>query len=178
MILQSKAWVINKNKLAEPWFAPDEIYYGETVGKVKSKALCDLDGHTDSWLKEPFTFLNVPLIRAKQFDKYIIGEVVKTVTDIEYDNRKAQRDADLLKIVTGNPDGMAYIIKGGMYYRPNNCGYTEFKSMAGIYPVADAARTVKSCSLGDNMRMILINKDEHNAMINERIEDLKTRIIP
>lgn len=178
MELHTMAWVINKNKLAEPWFAPDEVYYGSSVGKVKRKALNDLDGHLSSIFKEPFTFLNVPLVRAKQFDKYIIDGIIKTMADIDYDNRKAKQDTELLKIVNENPDGMAYIIKGGMYYRPDNCGYTEFKSMAGVYPVSDAARSVRGCSLGDNMRMVLIDKDEHNAMINERIEDLKTRLIP
>ena len=72
---------------------------------------------------------------------------------------------------------MAYIVKGGRYYRSNHCGYTEFKSMAGIYTVSEAAMCVRGCDLGDNMRMILIDKDAHNAMIKERITDLQSRLI-
>lgn len=177
MELLQKAWVIDKNKLSEPWFAPDNVYYGETVGKVKNKALYDLEGHTTALFKEPFTFLNVPLIRAKYADKYIVDGETKTLASIDYDNRKSEQRESLLKIVSNNPNAFAYIIKGGMYYRPNNCGYTEFKSMAGIYPIDEAARTVVSCDLGDHMKLVLINNEEHNAMINECIEDLKSRLI-
>jgi len=177
MKLLQKAFVINSEKLSEPWFCPDEVYYGESIGKVKLKALNDLEGLTDRYLQEHFTFLNCPVKRAPKLDKYLVDGVVKTLASIEYDLKVKERNDTLDKIISENPDGMAYIMKGGYYYRPNNCGYTEFISVAGIYPVKDAARSVKSCSLGDNMRMILINKDEHNAMINERIADLQSRLI-
>lgn len=173
-----KAWVINPDKLSEPWHCPTEVYYAESAGKAKNMALRDLDGLFDKWSLKPFGFLNAPIKRAKKLDKYSVDGQTKTLASIEYSLKRKNRDAEIDKIVSDNPNGMAYILKGGYYYRPDNCGYTEFISMAGVYTVQDASRSVKSSDLGDYMRLVLIDTQKHNDMINERITDLQTRIIP
>lgn len=174
--LIERAWVVNPSNFEEPYFAR-QIYYAETAGKAKNKMLPDLDGYKD-FLGEYICFLSLRVSRAKDADIYLVGGEKKIKRDIEYDNKKKEQSEMLDSLVANNHDAMAYIKKGGYYYRPNNNGYTEFEAFAGVYPIADAAMSVKGCSLGDCMRMIIINKAEHNKMITDKIEDLKTRLIP
>ncbi|CAA0152383.1 conserved hypothetical protein [Tenacibaculum maritimum] len=68
-------------------------------------------------------------------------------------------------------------MKGGVYWRPNRSGYTDFKRFAGVYDLRDAIQTCKSSDPSRYERPVLINKDEHNEMISKTIADLETRII-
>jgi len=175
-IVVEKAWMINKDKLMEPWFYNDEVFHGATIGKAKLKAIKAMDGMVHKYTGKEFNFLTIPLVRAKYADKLNVGGEVKYQHQIDYNNKKQEQKKQLTELLANNPNSFAYIKKGGYYYRPNNCGYTEYISMAGIYKLEDAIKSVLHCS--DNMQAIIINTDEHNQMINERIADLQTRLIP
>ena len=178
MKLVQKAWEINKNNLMEPWFAPDETVFADTVGKAKSQMLkvIGYDEHRD-WKGEPITFLNLKVVRNKNCDRYDVGGEIKNLYQIQHDKERKEKFDAIDKMVADNPNGKAYIKKGGSYYRPDSCGYTERIIEAGIYTVQYAASSVKSCSLGDGMQMILINPTEHNKILNDKIEDLKSRLL-
>ncbi len=178
MILQQKAWAINPANFDQPWHVPDSPYYAETQGKAKQKVLADLryDDYVDLNGK-PIDFLNLKVKRAKHADKYLVDGQQKTLGQIEYDERRKQKVFQISKLVADNPNAMAYIRKGGKYYRPSHSGYTEILTNAGIYPIAEAARTVLACSLDDRMMLEVIDSNEHNKMMNQAIEDLKSRII-
>ena len=176
MILKSRAWVLNKNIFSEPWFVPDDVFYAETASKAKSGFLSTIDGLND-YCHNDITFLSIRVKRSKENDKYLIDGEVKKLYQIEYDRKKKERDENLDLILKENPTAKAYIIKGGVYYRPKNSGYSEYILEAGIYSIQDAVQSVKMCSLGDNMRLEIIDVDEHNKRINDKIENLKTRLI-
>jgi len=175
MTLHQKAWEINPNRLLEPWFSGDEVYYG-TRGQAKSSALPDYDA-ARTCSDEEITYLNIPIRRAKNMDKYLVNGEIKTRSQIEYDEEKACKFAEIDDTVSNNPNSKAYIRKGGYYYRPDCNGYCSSVLDAGVYSVQEAAKSVKRSSLGDCMALILIDKEDHNRAINNRIADLKTRLI-
>lgn len=178
MILKEKAWIVNKNCFSEPWFVPDDVFYAETVGKVKYKILPVLYYDNLKDIKgEDMTYLTLKVLRSPENDKYLVDDKIKKMCDIEYDKEVKERNDNLDSILKENPNGFAYIKKGGYYYRPNNNGYTEYIIEAGVYPISEAVSSVKHCSLRDNMKMIVIDKDEHNLMVENKIKELKSRII-
>jgi hypothetical protein len=178
MELKEKAWVANPEQFDKPWFAPDDIYYGDTLGKAKSVAwkAIESDSLKTRW-GDDITFLNLKLIRCKHADKYLVDGELKTMGRIEEENQYKERARTLEALVAANPNAKAYIRKGGYYYRPNSCGYTERELDAGVYSIQEAASAVMSCGLRDNMKAIVINPEEHNAMILSKIEELKSKLI-
>ncbi len=178
-LLAEKAYVINNINFDEPWYCPDKIFYSTTVGKAKLLALNEIryDGFTDKYTDQDISFLNIRMKRDFDNDKYIVDGILKTKNSIDYDQQVNERKIKYQKIVADNPNGKAYILKRGSYYMSGWCGYTDYKHKAGIYDVAEAARHVMSCSLRDNMHMVLIDPVEHNEMILKEIEALKTRLV-
>jgi hypothetical protein len=175
MELIEKAWIIKSDCFDEPWFIPEDIFYG-TRGQAKKAALIELDGWKDKFGDE-ITFLNTPIVRHKAADKYLLNGEVKTMSQIETDRKYQERKERLNALIEADPTAKAYIIKGGYYYRPNSCGYTERRDRAGVYTIQEAVESVLGCSLRDHMDVIVINKEEHNQMIHEEINELKARII-
>lgn len=175
MELIKKAYQINPSNLLEPWHVCDNVYFG-TRGRVKLQALADNDSLETQYEGE-LTFLNIKVKRAKQYDKYLVDGVEKSLKEIEYDNRVKERNAEFKQLLKDNPKGKAYIMKGGLYWRPNNSGYTEIKHIAGVYDLADAISICKSSDLSRYERPILINPIEHNKMINYLIEKLTNNLI-
>lgn len=169
-----KAYTLDLSKIDEGYLYSEEIIYAESRGKAKS--FVDFDDYTLSNGDE-VTFLNVPIIRSKHNDIFLVDGVEKSLSSIEYDKRKTERDSNLDKLLKENPSGKAYIKKGGLYWRPNNSGYTEFQRFAGVYDLKDAIDTCKSSDLGRFERPILIDKKEHNELINKTIKDLQTRLL-
>lgn len=61
-----------------------------------------------------------------------------------------------------------------MYYRPDNCGYTEYRGDAGIYTKEDAVSQALSVR---ELKLVEIDIAEHNKMITDKIEALKKHLI-
>lgn len=180
MILQEKAWEINPNCLSEhdKYHAPEDVVYADSRGKAKSALLSKVyDYDLKDYLGDDITYLNLRIKRAKEADKYLINGEVKSAWQIELDRQTKERNDEVDRMVKENPTGYAYIKKGGLYYRPNSCGYTEYLISAGVYPIQRAADIVKSCSIGDYMLLIPIDPVEHNEKLNKTIKDIKSRLI-
>lgn len=180
MILQEKAWEINPIYLSEhdKYYAPDDVVYADSRGKAKSKLLARIRfSDIKDFLDKEIGFLNLRVKRAKHSDKYLIDGEIKLLGQIELDRQTKERNDEVDLMVKENPTGYAYIKKGGLYYRPNSCGYTEYLISAGVYPIQRAADIVKSCSIGDYMLLIPIDPVEHNEKLNKTIEDIKSRLI-
>lgn len=169
-----KAYKVDLSRVQEGYLYSEDIIYAKTRGKAKSLVCLSeyslLNG-------EDMTFLNIPIIRSKNDDIFLVDGVEKSLSSIEYDKRKKEKEVELEKLLAENPKGKAYIKKGGLYWRPNNSGYTEFQRFAGVYDLKDAVSTCKSSDLGRYERPILIDKKEHNEMITKTIKDLETRLI-
>jgi hypothetical protein len=67
MILKEKAWIINKSNFSEPWFVPDDVFYADTVGKVKYKILTVLlyDNLKD-YKGDDITYLTLRVLRSPE----------------------------------------------------------------------------------------------------------------
>lgn len=176
--MKQKAWIINTSNFNEPWFAPTDVFYGDTRNEARTEALNHIrhDNFTDKD-DEPIGLLNIRMQRLKGADKILVDGVYKTVADIEYEKQKKEFNEKLDNLIIDNPNGYAYVRKGGSYYRPNSCGYTEFITRAGVYPIKEAVAEVRGCSLSDRMDVILIDIEAHNATLTKEIESLQSRLI-
>ena len=150
------------------------VYYAETPSKAKTQCTLVWDYHIDG--EEP-KFTDIKVRRCKSADKVIFEGETITRSGIDRLIERRNRDSAVDKLLLDNPNSKAYILKGGLYYRPNSSGYTEFKQFAGVYDLEYAVSSVKSTSLSDYMRPIVIDVEEHNSMINKTITDLKTRLV-
>ncbi len=168
-----KAWAINPTNFREPHFAPDNVYYSETQGKAKNKILSEIryDDFED-YHGEKIGFLNLKIKRAPKADRYLVDGVMKTLYQIEYDERVRQKNEAIDKLVFENPKAKAYIKKGCKYYMAGFCGYTEILTNAGVYTIQEAAHSVKRSDLNDFMHVVMIKNQEHN-----KIEQLKSQLI-
>jgi hypothetical protein len=54
-----------------------------------------------------------------------------------------------------------YILKHGLFYADNSCGYVTPRHNAGIYTIEDGVSKAKSC---EDLRIIPIDNTEHNSM--------------
>lgn len=179
MELKEKAWVINSINWNHPYLVPETIYRAKTLAQAKSKAFTDMqfDGTLDRWM-EPITFLSLKMKRQPKSDTYLIGGEIKTEATIELDAQIKEKNDALDDILLQNPPtAMAYIRKGGYYYRPNNAGYTEYVLEAGVYTLEDAVSSVRNTGYYDHMSAIVIDKEVHNKMINDKIQELKSKLI-
>ena len=141
-----KAWVIDKSIFNNPWFVPDDVFRESTENKAKSKAIKEIeyDSLTLKNGEEP-SYINIKMKRFEPGDLYLVDGKVMNLEDIETKSRNDKMD-DLHE---ANPNAFVYIVKNGMYYRPNNCGYTEHKVEAGTYRIKDAVDSVKRCGISD-----------------------------
>lgn len=119
------------------------------------------------------TFIDLKCIRAKRYDVVSFeGKNMKrflVASELESIEHSKKLD-EILK----NPNiKYCYICKRG-YYRPNFCGYTDFKHRAGVYVKEEAvlhARGVREIYLER------VDIEEHNKMIQSEINELTNRLI-
>lgn len=175
--LSKKAFEIDFSKIEEGYLYDSSsfITYAENRNKAKSELLrmayCEnicLTGED-----EELTYLTIPVIRCKEADKYFFEDKEMTLLSIDRELRERKRISDLDEILNNKHIKYCYIVKNG-YYRPNNCGYTDFKHRAGVYSKEEAVSSAKSCS---DIRIMRIDINEHNQMINDEINELKTRLL-
>lgn len=116
---------------------------------------------------------NIPVKRCKEFDKVIFEgkeEVRGFIKEILSDRA---RIAELDKILQNPNIKYCYIIKGA-YYRPNYKGYTSIREEAGIYTKEEAVEHAKNVH---EIRLECIDIEEHNRMIEDKIIQLKHKIL-
>lgn len=173
-ILQ-KAYILNFDKIEEGYLYAEIIVYADTFNKAKSsmmEKICYEDLKL-KYLGDTVTYLNVPLKREPNYDKVTFEgqEIVRH--KIEDLIREKNRIKDLEEILKDPTIKYCYIRKGS-YYRPKSCGYTSFKHEAGVYTKEEAVSHAKFVR---EITLEVINVDEHNKMIFDKIEDIKSRVI-
>jgi hypothetical protein len=175
-ILVKKAYEINFSKIEEGYLACEQICYAETRGRAKTQLLDKIK--YDDWKSnitgEPITYLNIPVRRCKIEDLYKFENCIYSLYQIEQILKERERIKELEDLFNNGNIGYCYIKKRGQYYCPNCCGYTDYIKYAGVYTKKEAIEEVKSCS---ELEVIPINVERHNSIINETINDLKTRLI-
>lgn len=175
--IKEKAYEIIFDKIEEGFMSSGVYCFAETINKAKTQLLEQVKW--DDWkLKysgEELSYLNIPVRRKKEYD--IVTYEGQEVRRYQVEEIKAEnaRNSNLDAILSDPNIKYCYINKYCRgYYRPNSSGYSSFTSEAGVYTKEKAvseARGVKEIHLE------VINIEEHNKMLNEQIEDLKSRII-
>lgn len=171
-----KAWMLNLSKIKEGYLYSDFTVYAENRNQAKKKMLnvIKYEGMCLQGKDEELSYLEIPIQRAKIFDKKLYQGQFRTTTEIERLKEKEAREQEL-QVVLNNVDIQhCYIKKYGNYYKPASCGYTEYQVYAGVYPKEDAVRKAMSCQ---ELRVVPIDVEGHNELLIKTIEELKTRII-
>ena len=127
----------------------------------------------DSHVESEITYLNIPVVRKKQSDRFLFEDKIISLSEIESILFERDRQKVLDEIIE-NPKIEYCYIKKGIYYRPGYAGYTEHKKFAGVYPKKDAVSHARGVC---EITIIPIDVIEHNAMINSEIANLKTRLL-
>lgn len=176
MKVTEKAWSIDFSNIDEGYLYDQSGYicYTENRNKARSILLSEYRWEMVTYWNEELTYLNIPVKRAKEFDKYDVDGLSLTSREIEKIKYEKEREDELNSTLTDERITHCYIKKRGAYYRPNSCGYTDFNFRAGIYEKSEAVRMAKSC---EELDIIPIDTEEHNKMIEDEISELKDRLI-
>mgnify|MGYP003635187848 CR=1 FL=1 len=169
-MIVKKAWQIDLSRVYEGYLHSSDIKYAETRGKAKAQ-YCLYDYWVDK--HDTYTYLNLPVIRCKEADKYEFEGEYKTKWQIEEIAQKRKKVVKLENMLEDKSITHCYIKKGG-YYRPGGAGYTDFRTRAGVFTIQEGVSSAKSCG---ELYIIPIVVEEHNKIILEEIKDLKTRLI-
>lgn len=170
-----KAYEIVLDKLDEGFLSDSIVCHAESLNKARKELLKKVE--YDNWrlryTGEELTYLNIPVRRKKSSDKVMFeGEVVLRykIEGLKEERQRLQK-LDELK---NNPNVKYCYIKKGSYYRPNSCGYTSLRYEAGVYNKEEAIQHAKSVR---EISLEVVNIEEHNKMIKQKIEELQTRIL-
>lgn len=175
--LVKKAYKIDFSKIEEGYLYDygEFVVSAETLNKARykllEKAYCEnicLRGSDDE-----VTYMTIPVIRAKEYDTYEFEGEALTKSGIEEVLKSRKRFAELDSILNDESITHCYIKKGS-YYRPHSCGYTDFIHRAGVFTKKEAVNSGKSCR---DLTIIPIDIEKHNKIIQDEIDDLKTRLI-
>lgn len=174
----NKAYKINPVHFMEPWFVSEDVVYVESRGKAKM-LLWSSNIWEDLALNngKEYNFINLPIMRAPEYDKVLFEEKYITIKEMDRILATREREKSLQILLQNNPNSFCYIKKGGYYYRINKAGYSEYIIEAGVYTLEDAVSEVLSCSIEDCMRVVLINKEEHNNLIANKIQELSSKLL-
>jgi len=173
--LTKKAFEINFSKIEEGYLYSPEVCYAKNRNEAKSKLLAQTKYESIMLCgeDEEVTYLNIPVLRCSHLDKYSFEGKELTEQEIEEKLDEIKRLSILDEILNNQHIQYCYIRKGS-YYRPNSCGYTDFKHRAGVYEKSDAVSQAKSCS---DIWLERIDIEEHNKMMQDEIRDLTSRLI-
>lgn len=170
-----KAYQVDLSKIEEGYLYSDLIIHADNRNQAKSHLLSEnkYEGLRLRGSDDEVTYLTIPVIRAKECDKYIFESQEKTKHEIDEILYERKREAKLNSFLTDPKITHCYIRKGS-YYRPNSCGYTDYKHLAGVYSIKEGVSDAKSCR---DIYLEIIDVEKHNNMVIDMINELKSRII-
>lgn len=170
-----KAYKIDFSKIEEGYLSDEIICYADNRSKAKAELLKRVI--YDDWLvikdQQPLNYLNIPVVRYPHADKILFRGEWKTNTQIWDIVENEKRVAALDKILEDQKIKYCYISKG-LYYRPGSRGYTSHITEAGIFPKEEAVSHAKSVR---EITIYAVDIAEHNKLIQEKIDELKTRLL-
>lgn len=175
--LLEKAYQIDFSQIEEGYLYCEMICYVENRNQAKSRLLSKLRKDYETLISKKtdkeVDYLSIPVIRCKEADKYEFEGQSLTIQRIEEILSERERINALDEILNDESIEFCYIKKGS-YYRPNSCGYTDYRIFAGVYPKNVAVSHAKGVR---EISVIPINIDEHNLMIEKEINELRSRLI-
>jgi hypothetical protein len=177
--LVEKCYSLNIDKFEEAYLYDRDLYlvYAQNSNEAKYKIYNKIK-HDNFQFKyeseKEITYLNIPIFRENIHDKYKFEDRDISLKQIHKELKQRERISKLDDILNNKEIIFCYIKKGGYYYRPNSCGYSEYKTNAGIYTKEDAVSKAKSCNY---LFIVPIDIIEHNKVIKDEIEELKSKIL-
>lgn len=171
-----KGYQINLGKIEDGFLYSPVTCVAESLNKAKSILIKKVryDGMKRRFSDNDINYTTIPVIRYPEGDiKEFEGKYI-TQREIDEELAKRKREEYFKSILNDDNTTHCYIRKHGSFYRPNVCGYTSFRSFAGIYEKNDAVQHGRSCS---ELQIIPINNEEHNKCLQDDIDDMKSRII-
>ncbi len=173
LIRASKAWRVDLGRIEEGYMYSDTFCYAETRNDAKRLLLSD-SRYMMLRCGGEVTYLTIPLCRAPDLDLYEFEGDKLTQDCIAQRLAKRERHHLYDSILNDETITHCYIKKNGAYYRPNSCGYTDHRHRAGVYPKTEAISEGKSV---DELVIVPVVNAEHNAMLTEEIDNLKSRLL-
>lgn len=174
--LIERCWELDLDKVNEGFLFDNIICHVETRNQAKVKLLEEAvwRGAVSNRTDEDFTYLDIPIKRYKLGDKFLFEDRPMTKWEIEQVLKRRQEDTEFDKLLADPTIEYCYIIKRGLYYGPNSCGYTAIRERAGVYTIEYGVSSAKSCR---ELRLKVIDIDEHNKYLREASEDILDKII-
>lgn len=174
--LVQKAYRVDYSRIEEGYLASETVCYADSLNQARSKLFNEI--RYDGWLlyisQNEVTYLNIPVIRSKNNDKFEFEGEILSLNAIERLLKRRERE-ELLNALLADPiHRFCYIRKNGYYYRPKSTGYSEYRTNAGVYTIEKGVYEAMSC---DDLTIIPIDIDEHNEMLINEINELKSKLI-
>lgn len=168
-----KGYKVNLDKIEEGYIYCEHFCVAENASKAKMELLKNFAGilkHSGG----DVNYLNMPVVRYPELDEVLFEGIVISRRGLEEVLAKRKRVEKLNSFLLDDSIKYMYIMKRGMYYRPNSCGYTDYVSMAGVYKKEEVVADAMGC---DELFLKPIDVNAHNEIILDAMEDLKTRLI-
>lgn len=175
--IQQKAYALNLDKIENGHYYSEVIVLADSRGQAKQKILSeiDLDDYKLELWGDKMTYLNMPVIRKKEYDEVLHNNEVFTRWVLEQKINQEIENQRIEGFLSDESITHCYIKKNGSFYGWNYCGYTSFSTQAGVYPKEEA---VPYCKNLDELKCVPINNSEHNEKILNQIARLKKGLIP
>ena len=172
--IKEKAYQIDFSQIDEGYLWGEQVCHAESLGKAKVKLLPEVEGAKTHLFRDEITYLNIPVIRAKEYDRIVYkGEIINR-SRVKYIKRIEENDKKLDEILNDSSITHCYKMKRGVYYGWNNSGYVSFKHVAGVYPKKE---TVNYCKGQLDVTCVPIDTEEHNEIILNHIARVKKGLI-
>ncbi len=174
--LVEKAWELNLDKIREGYLYDERIVYGDTINLAKSTFIKKFGweaielNSTD----ESVTYCTIPLRRCKIADKYLFEEKTLTKREIDEILKRRAEHAVLDAFFKDPAIKWCYIMKRGLYYMPESCGYTGIQDFAGVYTIQEGVSNAKACR---ELVIVPIDILKHNERLQKRIEEIQNNLL-
>ena len=171
-----KAYEIDLDRIESGYLYSGWVCYADNRTEARYKLLKEVRYESLALRSDPYqelNFLNIPVIRANNYDKTMFEGEWRTREYIVEVEKARERNKKLDTILADPAITHCYIQKGS-YYAPNMCGYTDSITRAGVYTKEEAVSHVRSVG---NAHAIPIPIKEHNEYIQNAIIDLQSRLI-
>jgi len=172
-----KAYELNLDKIYESYHYSEVVVFAETRGQAKQKINreIDIEDYKLDFIEDEMTFLNMPVRRAKQYDKVIYkGEEMRR-NQVEYKLRIEKENNRIENFLSDPNITHCYIMKRGSYYSWNYSGYVSYSTHAGVYSKEEA---VPYCKNDLDLTCVAIDNTDHNENILNEIARLRKGIVP
>lgn len=174
--LIKKAYCLNLERIMEGFLCSEVVVHADSHNVAKSLLLFETahEGHRVSRTGEDVTYLNIPVKRSPENDIYEFEGNHICFNKIQGILKERERRESLQTILDDATIAFCYIRKRGCYYRPNDAGYTEMQTRAGIYDKEGAVKRAISC---EELTLVPVDMTKHNALLQAEIDEMKQRLI-